>query len=76
MTVNFAGTPYACDRAVKCGNTATLYLSDGGTVEFECVHDWDAFILEDGEWSLPAVTVQEQMRADIDFLAAMTGVSL
>ena len=76
MTVQFAGTPYACNRAVKCGNTATLYLEDGSTVEFSGVNDWSAFSLEGGDWSQPEVTAEEQMRADIDFLAAMTGVSL
>lgn len=76
MTVTFAGKPYNCINAVRVGATATLYLEDGGTVRLEGVNSWDAFTLEGGEWSLPEVTAEEQLRADVDFLAAMTGVSL
>lgn len=76
MTISFAGQSYDCTRAVKDGNNAILYLAEGGTVEFSGVHDWGAFILEGGDWSAPAVTPEEQLRADVDFIAAMTGVSL
>ena len=76
MKVTFAGQTYPCEKAVRAGTTATLFLEDGGTVEFEGVNDWDAFTLEGREWSLPEVTAEEQLRADLDFLAAMTGVML
>lgn len=76
MTISFAGQSYDCTRAVKDGNNATLYLAEGGTVEFFGVSNWEAFQLEGGEWSAPEVTPEEQLRADVDFIAAMTGVSL
>ena len=76
MTIIFAGKTYPCEKAVRAGTTATLCLEDGSSVKFEGVNSWDAFTLEGGEWSLPEVTAEEQMRADLDFLAAMTGVSL
>lgn len=78
MTVTVAGQSFPCTRAVKDGdgNAATLYLSDGGMAEFRGIHDWDAITIEDGDWSLPDITPQEQLRADLDFLAIMTGVTL
>lgn len=76
MTVKFLNESYSCTKAVKTDTSATLYLEDGGTVQFSGVNDFSAFTLENGSWSLPEVTVQEQLRADVDFLAAMTGVSL
>ena len=76
MTVTFAGESYACKKAVKTETAATLYLEDSGIIKFEGVNNWDAFTLEGGDWSVPEVTAEEQLRADVDFLAAMTGVSL
>lgn len=76
MTVNFAGQTFECEKAVKSGNKAALTLTEGGTVEFIGVNDWSAFAIEGGAWSLPEVTVEEQLRADLDFLAIMTGVML
>lgn len=76
MKITFNGELYDCLRAVKTDTAATLYLADGGTVQFGGVNDWDAFTIEGGEWSQPEVTAQEQLRADVDFLAAMTGVML
>lgn len=76
MTVYFASEQFSCTKAVKNGSCATLYLDGGGVVTFKGVHNWDAFTLEGGGWSAPDVTPEEQMRADIDFLAVMTGVNL
>ena len=61
MTVIFAGKSYDCTRAVKDGNNATLYLTEGGTVELIGVSNWDAFELEGGAWetAAPAPTVEE-----------------
>ena len=52
------------------------FAGEGGTVTFSGVSDWEAFTLQGGDWSLPDVTPEEQLRADVDFIAAMTGVSL
>lgn len=76
MKIHFAGQSYDCARAVKDGQNATLYLEEGGTVTYSGVHNWEAFTLEDGDWSLPDIAPEEQLRADVDFLAIMTGVSL
>ena len=76
MTVTFSGEQYPCTRAVKDGSSATLYLEQGGCVTFSGVNRWDAFTLEGGDWSLPDVTPEERLRADVDFIAAMTGVML
>ena len=76
MDVSFAGQQFPCSKAVRDGNSATLYLEEGGTVTFSGVHNWDAFAMEGGAWSAPDITPEEQLRADVDFIAAMTGVSL
>lgn len=76
MKVSFAGQTFDCTRAVRSSDTATLYLTEGGTVEFCGVNNWEAFSLTGGDWSLPDVTETEQLRADVDFLAIMTGVML
>lgn len=76
MTVQIAGQCYACTKAEKNGSSARLYLADGSTVEFQGVNNWEAFTLEGGTWGQPEVTPQEQLRADVDFIAAMMGVML
>lgn len=76
MIVKFLDEEFQCEKAIKSGDSATLYLTEGSTVRFDGVHDWTAFELSGGDWSMPYVTEQEQLRADVDFLAAMTGVSL
>lgn len=76
MIVTFSEQNFPCVKAVKDKDNAYLYLEDGGTVEIRGVSDWSVFSLDGGEWSLPEPTQAEQLRADVDFLAAMTGVSL
>ena len=76
MTVIFAKEQFVCSKAVRDGDSATLFLEGGGTVVFSGVQDWDAFTLEDGAWTAPEVQPVEQLRADVDFIAAMTGVML
>lgn len=76
MQVLFAGEQFDCAKAVRNGSTATLYLHEGGTTVFSGVQNWDAFTIQGGDWSAPEVTPEEQLRADVDFLAIMTGVSL
>lgn len=76
MKVFFSGEEFSCSKAVRDGDNATLYLNEGGIAHFHGVHNWDAFVLEGGAWSSPDITPEEQLRADVDFIAAMTGVSL
>ena len=76
MKVFFAGEQFLCSRAVKDGGKAILYLTEGGTVTFSGVQNWDAFTIQGGDWSEPDITPEEQIRADVDFIAIMTGVTL
>ena len=76
MTVTFAGERFTCSKAVRDGDSATLFLDQGGTAAFSGVHSWDAFTIQDGDWSAPDITPEEQLRAEVDFIAIMTGVTL
>lgn len=76
MIVTFSGQQFPCAKAVKNGDSAFLYLEDGGTVELRGISDWSVFLLDGGDWVAPEPTQAERLRADVDFLAAMTGVSL
>lgn len=76
MKVLFADQQFDCSRAVRDGSTATLCLNEGGTVTFSGVQNWDAFTIQGGDWSEPDITPEQQLRADVDFLAIMTGVTL
>ena len=74
MTVTFAGEIYNCTRAIRTADRATLYLDDGGTVEFVGINDFSAFSIEGGEWETPEPTETEQLRADVDFVMIMEGL--
>lgn len=78
MTVTYANQTYGCTKAVRNGDQATLYLTDGGTVEFVGVSDtgWDSFQLDGGDWEVPEPTEIERLRADLDYISVMTGVDL
>ena len=54
MIVAFSSEEYYCTRAVKQGKTATLFLTDGSTVVFSGVNDWNAFNLKGGNWASSA----------------------
>lgn len=74
MTVTVAGQSFPCTRAVKDGNAATLYLSDGGMAEFRGIHDWDAFALEGGEWESALPSEADRLAAlEAAVLAVMMG---
>ena len=61
MTVTFAGEQFICSKAVRDGDNATLFLTKGGTVSFSGVHSWDAFTIQDGDWSAPDITPEKQL---------------
>lgn len=69
MRVIFAGETYDCLRAVRTEDRATLYLTDGGTVEFIGVSDFSVFTFEDGNW---AGMTADEARALRDKLLAET----
>ena len=78
MIVRFGEKEFVCDRAIKSEEKATLYLSNGETVEFSGISEegWNYFQLDGGDWDTPEPTELERLRADIDFLSVMTGVVL
>ena len=78
MIVKFANQTYDCEKAVRDGDRAKLYFTDGGTVEFVGVSDtgWNQFQLEGGNWETTEPTELERLRADVDYLSVMTGVVL
>ena len=77
MKVRFLDKVFECEKAVKGSDFIHLYNANGGAVaSFEGVSDFNLFTIEGGEWIAPEPTAEEQLRADIDFLAIMTGVAL
>lgn len=65
MTVNFLSELYKCSKAVKSDDSATLYLEDGGKVEFKGVSDWSVFSISGGDWSAPEHTREEKLEAEV-----------
>lgn len=65
MIVTFNSEVFDCLKTVKNGKTATLYLSDGGSVVFDGVNDWGAFSIEGGDWSGPEPSREEQLETDV-----------
>lgn len=52
MTVKLGENIYECEKAVRSGDRATLYLTeDGGKVELVGVSDFSAIALEGGDWT-------------------------
>lgn len=60
MTITFAGQSFDCEKAVRSGDKATLYLTDGNAVEFVGVSNWDAFVFEDGGWDLHEIKAEKE----------------
>ena len=73
MTIIFAGKTYPCEKAVRAGTTATLCLEDGGTLRFEGVNDWGAFVFEDGGWDLNELRSDKEAEISSACNAAITG---
>lgn len=61
MLVLFGEESFDCINAVKQGDKAVLTLTGGGVVTFGGVHNWDAFTVQDGDWSAPDITPEKQM---------------
>ena len=78
MIVTAAGEEFVCDRAVRSGDQATLYLTRGGIVEFSGVSEegWKQFEITGGSWESAAPTELERLAAlEAAMLAVMTGGS-
>ena len=65
MTVKFLSETYQCIKIVKSDNSATLYLHDGGRVEFKGISDWSVFSILGGDWSAPEQTSEEKLEAEV-----------
>ncbi len=76
MKVTCFSQAYDCTKAVKNGDRATLYLTDGGTIEFVGVSDFAQFQISGGRWEAADPTELERLRADLDYISVMTGVTL
>lgn len=70
--VTFCGESYTCNSAIKSGNTATLFLSDGGTVTFSGVTDWSAFAFDGGGWDLHELKSDKEAKLREACTAAIT----
>ena len=80
MNVTYANQIYHCSRAIRTGSKATLYLTDGSTVEFVGVSEsaWEHFQLEDGDWEIGQETPSDTDRLDAlesAILALMGGIN-
>lgn len=80
MKVTCFGQTYDCAKAVRRDDSATLYLTDGGTVQFSGVTEsaWECFTLEDGSWVTEPTIPSDTARIDAlesAMLAMMMGGS-
>ena len=70
MTVTFAGQSFDCEKGVRNGDKATLYLMDGGTVVFVGVSNWNTFSFEDGAgWDLHEIKSERIAQSKTDLAA-------
>lgn len=75
MIVKFGEEEFACDRAVKSIDKATLYLTKGGTVEFSGISKttWDFFEITGGSWENIGPSNAERLAALESAMLAMMG---
>ncbi len=55
MKVTYANQTYNCIKAIREGNSATLYLADGGPIHLYGIQEdaWEKFQFEGGDWYQP-----------------------
>lgn len=76
MIVKFGEEEFVCDRAVRTQDSATLYLTKGGIVEFSGISEagWKQFEVTGGDWESAAPTELERLSAlESAMLAMMMG---
>lgn len=57
MKVTINGTEIICDSALRGDDYVLLFTEGQPTITFQNVVDFEAFVLTDGEWSYPYVTL-------------------
>lgn len=78
MIVRFGEEEFVCDRAVKSNDKATLYLTQGGIVEFAGVSSegWKLFEFVGGDWEADKPNESERLAAlESAMLSMMGGMS-
>lgn len=76
MIVRFGEEEFVCDRVVRSGDKAKLYLTKDGIVEFCGISEegWKQFSLIGGDWEADAPTEEERLAAlEAAMLAVMMG---
>lgn len=81
MKLTYVGKTYECESVEKtpCGIVMhTGKYEDDEEIIYRIYGDIDysKVILEGGTWTEPEPTAEERLRADLDYLAIMTGVAL
>jgi len=79
MKLIFGEESYECTKAVKGKDYIEIYVDDTCIVKFGGVQKFDAFVLEDGEWSSPEPTLEEkyaQLAANVDYMAMLTDIEI
>ena len=78
MFVTWYGNQFECNKAVKLDDQVIMYDSNNNVVH-QIINlqfvDWENISI-DGEWSEPLPPLEEQNRADIDYIALMSGIDL
>ena len=65
-----------CVVAVKGIDYIQLYADENMTKKAECfkrITDFTGYGLKGGEWTTPPITVEEKLRADVDYLLMLEG---
>lgn len=76
MIVTVYGQEIPCTRAVKGPDFIRLYDGEVCMADYSGICDFSGYGITGGDWSEPEVSAAEQLRADVDFIAVMTGVEL
>ena len=78
MILTWYENTFECYKAVKMSDQVIMY-DENNNVVHEIINvqfvDWEHISI-DGEWSEPLPTIEEQNRADIDYIALMYGIDL
>lgn len=77
MILKVNGQEYPCSKAEKSTDAIKLYDEAENTIiEFSGISNFDGYILEGGEFEKPQPPLELMNRADIDYIAIMSGVEL
>ncbi len=78
MFVTWYSNQFECAKAVKLDDQVIMYDSNNNVVH-QIINlqfaDWENISI-DGEWSDPLPPLEERNRANIDYIALMSGIDL